>query len=354
MGARIKATLRRFMRVGSPLELDIQVGFGVSGAGIASRDARRVNHLPPYRELLAEFVLPTSPDAVARSPHWQRMFDEPIKAVLQKLKRQGLLVEPNNPRARICHDRDESDLRMLCIENGLQPTGGAADLIDRLLTIDPSGWLLGYPRELLQCSEFADHLAAPRVGMNTPSLELDLADLITQGDFDAQRDLLQDRIGSGLSEDDATWRMLKGRAQQAAHAGNLALCRIVHLGMAHHLIRRNKKMQAFQALCIVCIFDLCGARNRGDVPPQMRATYSHFDVDRPSLALSLVRRMGDLSGEMMLTMNEVREIFISVAICVKVPISRLRLWKVLQLALEGALDCEEGTCGNQIIRDLLE
>jgi hypothetical protein len=282
------------------------------------------------------------------------MFGEPVKAVLQKLKEQGLLVEPNNPRARLRHDRDESDLRMLCLENGLQPTGGAADLVDRLLTIDPSGWLLGYPRELLQCSELADHLAPPRNGAQTPSLDWDPAGLITQGDFDAQRDLLRDRIGSGLSDDDAIWRMLKGRAQQAAHAGNLALCRDVHLGMANHLIRRNKGIQAFQALCIVCIFDLCGARNRDDVPAQMRATYPRFDVDRASLALSLVRRMGDLSSKMMLTMNEVREIFLSAATCLKVPISPRKLWKVLQLALEGALDCEEGTCGSRIIRDLLE
>jgi hypothetical protein len=220
-------------------------------------------------------VLPASPDAVARSLRWQRRFDEPVKAVLHRLKEQGLLTEPNNPRARLRHDRDESDLRMLCLETGLSPTGGVAELVDRLLTIDPSGWLLGYPRELLQYSEFADHMAPPRNGAKT-----------------------------GLSDDDLTWQMLKGRAQQAAHAGNLALCRNVHLGMANHLIRRNKGMQAFQALCIVCIFDLCGARNRSDAPPQMRAAYSRFDVHRPSLALSLVRRMADLSGKMMLTMDE--------------------------------------------------
>jgi hypothetical protein len=78
------------------------------------------------------------------------MFGEPVKAVLRKLKQQGLLVEPDNPRARICHDRDESDLRMLCLETGLHPSGCAADLVDRLLTIDPSGWLLGYGRLTLQ------------------------------------------------------------------------------------------------------------------------------------------------------------------------------------------------------------
>jgi hypothetical protein len=353
MSARIKATLRRFMGVGSPFWPGIERSFGASAARIAPHDARRVNLWPPYRELLAEFVLPNSPDAVARSPHWQTMFGEPVKTVVQKLKHRGLLVEPNNPRARIGHGRDESDLRMLCLENGLQPTGAGADLVDRLLTIDPSGWLLGYPRELLQCSDFADHLAAPRNHANTPWLDCESAGPIRH-DVDAQRNRHRDRIGSGFSDDEVNWQMLKGRARQAAHVGNLALCRNLHLDMANHLIRRSKGKQAIQALCVVCTFDLCGARNRGDVPSHLRASYSRFKLDRPSLSLSLVRRMGNLSGEMMLTMNEVREIFLSVATCLKVPRSPRKLWKVLQLAMEGTLDCEEGTSGSRIIRDLLE
>lgn len=282
------------------------------------------------------------------------MFGAPVKAVLQKLKHRGRLGEPNTPRARIIHGRDESDLRMLCLENGLPPTGGAVDLVDRLLTIDPTGWLLGYPREPLQYSEFAHQWAAPRHAANTPSLDWDLARTIRQGGVDAQRDRRRDWIAGQLAGDKVNWQMLKERAQQAAQVGNLVLCRHVHLEMADHLIGRSKGKPAIQALCVVCIFDLCGARNREAVPKHMRATYSRFDLDRPSLTLSLVRRMGDLSAELTLTRNEVREIFLSVATCLKVPRSPRKLWKVLQLALEGTLDCEDRASGSRITRDLLE
>jgi hypothetical protein len=44
---------------------------------------------------------------------------------------------------------------MLCLEFGLPPTGSIDQLVDRLLTIDPTGWLLGYAGELLQCSDVA-------------------------------------------------------------------------------------------------------------------------------------------------------------------------------------------------------
>lgn len=285
---------------------------------------------PLYRRLLAEFVLPNSAEAVARSPYWQEAFREPVRMVLRRLKAQGSLVEPNNPRARMCLDRDESDLRLLSIEHGLQPTGNADELADRLLTIDPTGWLLGYAGELLQCAETADRTMTTRK----------VAPAISRFPGPAPAG-----FKSGHSDNDVIWQMLKQRAQRTALEGNLALCRNVHLAMANHLLRRNKQTKALQALCVVCVFDLCGARNRSDEPPETGKTYARFDAARASLAPWLVSRVRNLSREMSLSMEEIREVFLRVGTRLPIPRDSRELWAVLQLALEGTPDSgDEGIC----------
>jgi hypothetical protein len=223
----------------------------------------------------------------------------------------------------MCLDRDESDLRMLCIEQGLAPTGSADELVDRLLAIDPTGWLLGYAGELLQCSEITTKT------LRAPQKEREPTD------------------------NEVTWEMLKARAQHAAREGNLASCRNVHLEMANHLMRRDKKAPALQALCVVCVFDLCGARDRGDVPARIQQGYSRFDPDRASLSLRLVTLMSELSRDTMLSMSELQEIFLNIGIRLNGPIAARKLWAVLQLALQGGLETDEGGYGRGAVRALL-
>jgi hypothetical protein len=253
-------------------------------------------------------------------------------------------------------DRDESDLRLLCVEHGLQPTGNAEELVDRLLGIDPTAWLLGYAGELLQCSEWAKRALTSRRGraVNPPILNPDLDGLVTQGDLDTQRYVLQGRLEREPTNNEVIWEMLKARAQQTALEGNLALCRDVHLAMAKHLLRRNKNPQALQALCVVCVFHLCGARNRSDIPAEMRKSYSRFDPDRGSLPSGLVRLLSELSCKMSLSMDELREIFLAIGTRLHVPETPRKLWVVLQRALEGALDPNVETYGSQVIRELLD
>jgi hypothetical protein len=298
---------------------------------------------PSYRRLLEQFVQPNSAEAVARSPDWKEVFNEPVRSILRRLKAQGVLIEPVDPRARMRRDRDESDLRLLCVEHGLQPTGGEEELLDRLLGIDPTAWLLGYAGELLQCSEWAKRALGSWRGRaaSAPILDPDLDGLFTQGDLDAQRYVLQSRLEREPTDREVIWEMLKGRAQQTALEGNLALCRDVHLAMATYLLRRNKKMQALQALCIVCIFDLCGARNRSDAPAEIRKSFSRFDPERASLSSGPVRRLSDLSRDMRLSLNELQEIFLAIGTRLHVPETPRKLWTVLQLALEGALEPTE-------------
>src|ERR1035441_553048 len=134
---------------------DSPFNFGSSAAPVPPPGSFDREDFARTRKLLAEFVIPKSANEVARSPKWRGLFCEPVMTILRRLKARGILVEPNDPRARMCCCRDESDLRMLCLEFGLTPTGSIDQLVDRLLTIDPTGWLLGYAGELLQCSDVA-------------------------------------------------------------------------------------------------------------------------------------------------------------------------------------------------------
>src|ERR1700704_2384770 len=156
MSARIKETLLRFWRIeplpnpATPVQRE-----PAHAGGAVHEDMGRLCGSAAYPKLLAEFALPNSAEAVARSPYWREVSSEPVRSILRRLKAQGILIEPADPRARICRDRDESDLRMLCLDTGLPPTGSADELVDRLLALDPTGWLLGFAGELLQCSERA-------------------------------------------------------------------------------------------------------------------------------------------------------------------------------------------------------
>ena len=187
-----------------------------------------------------------------------------------------------------------------------------------------------------------------------PKMGPDLAALFTRSDFDAKQRSLQDRLQKDLSDNEVIWEMLKGHAQQTAREGNLARCRNVHVAMANHLLRRDKRGRELQALCIVCVFDLCGVRNRDDAPAEIRKSHSRFDAARASLAPWLVSRVRNLSRELALSMGEIREIFLQVCTRLPVPRDPRKLWAVLQLALEGGFDSADDVRRSRAIRQILE
>ena len=357
MSAGLRDTLFRLLRFESPPSAVEYARVGVLHRTERNplNNVERSRNLHSYQKLLAEFVVPNSSHAVGRSPQWNEMFREPVTKVLREWKAQGILIEPENPRARMCFNRDESDLRMLCLEHGLATMGSADQLADRLLTVDPTGWLFGYAGELLQCSESAARTMLGRKDepANSPLLDPDIGELFTQGDFSKQQYLLQDRNKRVPSDIEVIWEMLKGRAEQTAREGNLALCRTVYLAMANHLVRRNSLTKALQSYYVVCMFDLCGARNRSDAPAHAGNTYSRFDATRASLAPWLVSRISDVSREMRLTLDEIREIFLRVGMRLHMPTDVRKLWAVVQLALDGRLDCEDENARSLAIRNLL-
>jgi hypothetical protein len=284
---------------------------------------------PLQARLLSQFMLPNSAHAVARSTHCAKIVGAPITRVIRALKEQGLLVEPNDARARLCHGKDESDLRMLCLDSGLKPTGSVDELVDRLLVIDRSGWLLGYGGELLQCSARAARAVV------------------------AATDTEQTGVERPNADDDSMWGVLRKQALQTAREGNLLRCRNVYRTMVNHLLRRNLSKKALQALCVVCIFDLCGARNCGDEPGEIGIKHSRFDGARASLAPALVRMMRNLARESALSMYELREIFLGVSARLPIPKDSRRLWAVLHLALQGNLDPNDAAGCSRVIQNVL-
>ncbi len=287
---------------------------------------------------------------------------KPVKTVLSRLKAQGLLFEPDSPRVRMCFRRDESDLRLLCLEHGLSSAGDADRLTERLLAIDPTGWLMGYPESCCSARSCSSDDGAAKNGgrggrsperpcrLRPPSRAIASA---LRGDVHPQPGPALP-IKSNSAGNTEIWRLLKGHAQQTARAGNLALCRNVHLAMANHLLRRNQRTKALEALCVVCAFDLCGVRNRDDAPTERRDAYSRFDAAHASLAPWLVRRISNLSRDMVISRKEIRETFLSVAARLKVPGDPPRLWAVLQTALEGNLVADDEIRRDRAIRDLLQ
>jgi len=323
MNAKIKDRLFRLL--GSESVFDQQAQGSLKSVPLP--EEIRLSRL--QHRLLSEFMLPNSSHAVARSARCAKIAGESATKVIRALREDGLLVEPNDARARLCHGKGESDLRSLCLDSGLQTTGSVDELVDRLLVVDPTGWLLGYAGELLQCSARAARAVV------------------------AANDRQPSRIERPNPDDELMWEMLKKQAIQTAREGNLLRCRNVYRTMANHLLRRNRSKKALQALCVVCIFDLCGARNCGDEPGETCRKHSRFDGARASLAPALVRMMRNLARESTLSMYELREIFLGVCARLPIPKDSRRLWAVLHLALKGNLDPNDAAGCSRVIQHCL-
>jgi hypothetical protein len=323
MNAKIKDRLFRLLGSESVLDQAAQGSF----KSVPLPEEIRLSTL--QQRLLSEFMLPNSAHAVARSAPCAKIVGESVTKVIRALRDAGLLVEPNDARARLCHGRGESDLRMLCLDSGLQSTGRVDELVDRLLVIDPTGWLLGYAGELLQCSAQAARAIA------------------------AANDRQPSEVERPNVDDELMWEMLRKQALQTAREGNLLRCRNVYRTMANHLLRRNRPKKALQALCVVCVFDLCGARNCGGEPGEACRKHSRFDGARASLAPALVRMMRNLTRESTLSMYELREIFLDVSARLPIPKDSRRLWAVLHLALKGNLDPNDAAGCSRVIQHCL-
>jgi DNA-directed RNA polymerase subunit RPC12/RpoP len=83
---------------------------------------------------------------------WEGVLGEPLDSAIAKLKVGGALLSLGEPKWHILYKKNAEELVNLCRDHGLNAFGTIEDLADRLVSVDPSGLVLGYPGELLKCS----------------------------------------------------------------------------------------------------------------------------------------------------------------------------------------------------------
>lgn len=173
-----------------------------------------------YQRLLLSFMFPNAAESVPKWVDWDRLLGESLGSAIQRLKGDGALLPINEPIGRILHQRGANELKKMCREHGLKVSGTKEQMAERLASIDPSGLPLGYPGELLKCSDEAEEIAKSRREAWEQSQldDPDLKHIFDRHEFKTEKERLrQEFLSKGYrepSDDDVKWRMLNRRALQ--------------------------------------------------------------------------------------------------------------------------------------------
>ena len=313
-----------------------------------------------YQRLLLSFTFPNTSEGVPKGVDWDGILGEKLDLAIQRLKKDGALLQVNDPESRILHNRGANELKRMCREHGLKVSGTKEQMAERLAGIDPTGSVLGYPGEMLKCSQEAEQIANARrqVWKQSQLDDPDLRHVFDRREFDEEKERLRQRFASKgqpePSDDDVKWAMLNRQALQHAAAGDLGLSRNMYLVMASFLSRRGKLRDALRQYLIVCAYDLNGAENRAGVPSEMLREFPLFDPTMASLAPVVVGDIRGLAEDLKLSDENVREIYIHCASSMNFPQPPEKTWSVLSLAIQGKIDLEDQPRCFQRIRSLLE
>jgi hypothetical protein len=308
---------------------------------------------------LLSFTFPNSGEDVPKCADWGGLLGELLDSAIQRLKRDGALLPVNEPIWRILHRRGANELKRMCREHGLKVSGTKEQMAERLVSIDPSGLVLGYPGEMLKCSPEAEQIAnARREAWKQSQLDdPDLKHLFDRKEFETENERLKRQfLGKGYpepSDDDVKWGMLNRRALQHGTEGNLGLCRNMHLVMANFLSRRGKLKEALRLYLIVCAYDLNGAQNRGGAPAEMLRRFPLFDPTMATLAPVVVENVQDIMEELKSSIEDVRDLYLKSPSPTNFPLAPEKTWSVLSLAIQGRIDLDHQPRCFERIRSLL-
>ena len=312
-----------------------------------------------YQRLLLNFTFPNSVDSVPKWVDWEGLLGESLDSAICKLKACGALLSVDKPKWHILYKRGSEELKKMCRDHGLKVSGTKEQMAERLASVDTTGSKLGYPRELLKCSQEAEQLAnARREAWKQSRLgDPDLRDVFDRQDFEAEKERLKrQRLAKQYpepSDDDVKWELLNKRAQQHATEGHLGLCRNMHLVMADVLSRRGKLKEALGQYLIVCTYDLNGARNRGGLSADLLRQFPLFDRRAATLAPVVVENVHDIAEALKFSTENVRQLYLNSLTPASFPLEPEKSWSVLALAIEGKIDLNDQPRCFERIRALL-
>lgn len=312
-----------------------------------------------HQRLLINFLFPNSADNMPKWIEWNELLGESVASAIQRLKESGALTVVNDPMARVLHNRGVKDLKSLCSQNGVKPSGTKLQMAERLLEIDATGMMLGYSGELLKCSPEGEDIAnARKAAWEVTQLDdQDLRGIFDQSDFEAAKERLTAQFRqkgySNPSDDDVKWSLLNSAALKYAKEGQLGLCGNTYLTQARFLQRRNKTQGALRLYLLVCAYDLNGAQNRGVLSPELLQKYPLFDVKMAFLAPLVVDSVRKLMAQLNYSLDQVRAMYFEATSEMGFPLKAERSWSVLCNALEGKIDLNEQPEAMRIVRELL-
>ena len=312
-----------------------------------------------HQRLLLSFTFPNTAEDVPKWVDWPELLGESLDSAIQRLKTDGALLPVDEPVWRILHRRGANELKRMCREHGLKVSGTKEQMAERLVTIDPSGLVLGYSGEMLKCSPEAEQIANARRGAWQQSQldDPDLKHLFDRQEFESEKErLTQQFLGKGYpepSDDDVKWGMLNRRALQHATEGNLGLCRNVYLVMGSFVSRREKPKEALRLYLIVCAYDLNGAQNRGGASAATLRQFPLFDLATATLAPVVVRNVKRLAEALGLSAENLRELYLKSTSPMNFPVAPEKTWSALSPAIQGSIDLNDQPQCFERIRSLL-
>ena len=226
-----------------------------------------------YQRLLYSFLFPSTPGNIPSWVDWYNILGEPLDAAIQRLRDEGALLVADDPRSRLSYNRGAKELKQLCKENGLKVSGTKEEMVERLVLVDTTGQVLGYPGELLKCSAEAATLACAWRDAARAEADCQKQFGVSLKELSVEKEHLTQQFATkghpAPSDDDVAWSLMNKKAMQHATEGNMGFCRNAYLMMADFLLRRQKLSEALRLYLIICSYDLNGAQNRGGTSVEM-------------------------------------------------------------------------------------
>ncbi len=151
-----------------------------------------------------------------------------------------------------------------------------------------------------------------------------------------------------ISNDD--WSCHSINALRQANSGNWGFARNEYLEMGKLVLEEGRLEQALKLFLYVCVLDLNGAQNRGNLPKHTLQELPSFDPTMASLEPDVVEDLRWMAEETRISMDYLRACFFKIASARFLPVPADASWSVFTLVLQGEIDLnDQPRCRRQIL-----